>query len=431
MPRIHPKPDVVQGLIRLLPEGQRRVLRHTRDCPLCRSRARSELPTPRPAVRVEPREQGRLLLWDRSEDGYGIAVDRVLRGLQERLSGAAREQAAAPVLLAELTRHPAARRTMLPRNSARFRILALVNAILQASREATSKGAQQSQEWAELALELADMLDPERYGVQVIEDARARSWAAIANARRIAGDFLGAEQAFRAAEAHLRQGTRDPLERAQVLAYKASLYRAQSRYGEAVNLFRRALSIWLCAGEAQRAAESVIAWGLLCEESGDIDQAIRLLREADPLIRLRVDPRLALTLRHNLILCLLEAGKIREARVLLDRSRDLYQQARNPGFELRRKWLEARIVWELGDLAEAAGLLEQVREELAHQRNGYDMALCSLHLALVYGQLGRTGEGRRPAGEALFLFRSLQVSHEALASLIIYLQTSAAEPRST
>ncbi len=430
MPRIHPKPDVAQGLIRLLPEGRRRVLRHTRDCPVCRSQARSDL-SPRAAVCPEPREQGRLLLWNRSDDGYGIAVDRVLRGLQERLSEAAREQAAAPVLLAELTRHPAARRTMLSRNSARFRTLALVNTVLQASREATSKGARQSQEWAELALELADMLDPERYGVQVIEDARARSWAAIANARRIAGDFLGAEQAFRAAEAHLRRGTRDPLERAQVLAYKASLYRAQSRYGEAVNLFRRALSIWLCAGEAQRAAESVIAWGLLCEESGDIDQAIRLLCEADPLIRLRVDPRLALTLRHNLILCLLESGQIREARALFDHSRDLYQQASNPGFELRRKWLEARIAWGLGDLTEAAGLLEQVREELAQQRNGYDMALCSLHLGLVYSRMGRWDSTMRLASEAFFCFRSRRISRETLACLVVYLQASVAGSRST
>lgn len=420
MPRIHPKPDVAQGLIRLLPEGRRRVLRHTRDCPVCRSLAKSEPAAPRPAVRVENREHGHLLFWNHPNDDYSRVVDRALHGLRERLSAAAREQAAAPVLLAELARHPAVRRAMLPRNSSRFRTLALVNAILQASRETVTKDARQSREWAELALELTDLLDPERYGARMVEDARARSWAAVANARRIAGDFLGAERAFRAAEAHLRQGTRDPLERAQVLAYKASLRRAQGRYGEAVSLLRRSLSIWLCAGEAQRAAESVLVWGLLCNESGDLDQAIRLLREADPLIRLRVDPRLALTLRHNLILFLLDADHVREARALLDLSHDLYQEAGNPGIELRRKWLEAQITSRMGEPAEAARLLAQVREEFAELRNHYEMALCSLDLALVYIQLGRREEARRVTGEALFLCRSLRIPRETLASLILW-----------
>lgn len=429
MPRIHPKPDVAQGLIRLLPEGRRRVLRHTRDCPVCRSRARSEPPLPRPAVRVEPREHGRLILWNRSDDGYSVVVDRVLRDLQERLSDATREQASAPVLLAELTRHPAVRRAMLPRNSARFRTLALVNTVLQASREATSKDAQQSREWAELALELADLLDPERYGEQVIEDARARSWAAIANARRIAGDFLGAERAFLAAEAHLRRGTRDPLERAQLLSYKATLRRTQGQYRDALNLFRRALSIWLCAGEAQRAAESVISWSLTCRETGDLDQAIRLLREADPLVRLRIDPRLSLTLRHNLIGFLLEAGHTDEARALLDHSCHLYRQAGNPTFELRRKWLEARIASRRGELEEAIHLLRQVREGLAETCNGYEVASCTLSLVILFLRQGRQEEARQLASEALFLYRSLRTPREILASLILCV--ASVRPQST
>ncbi|HVR95264.1 MAG TPA: tetratricopeptide repeat protein [Thermoanaerobaculia bacterium] len=424
MPRIHPKPDVVQGLIRLLPEGRRRVLRHTRDCPVCRSRGRSEPAAPRPAGRRKP---GQLLLWKRSEDSYGLVVDRVLGRLRERLSDAAREQEAAPALLAELARHPAARRSMLSRNSARFHTLPFVHATLCASREATGKSAQQSQEWAELALELSDLLDPERYGVRVIEDARARSWAAIANARRIAGDLLAAERAFQAADAHLRQGTRDPLERAHVLAYKASLRRAQGWYEEAVSLFRRALSIWLCAGEAQRAAESVISWGLLCEETGDLEQAVRLFHEADPLIRLRIDLRLILMLRHNLIICLMKSGQAREARTLLDSSRDLYKQVGDPGIELRRKWLEGQIATELGELEEAARLLEEVREEFARICNGYEVTRCSLNLALIYVRLRRIDEARRLAYEALFLSRSWRISRQALASIVVCLQV----PKST
>ena len=90
------------------------------------------------------------------------------------------------------------------------------------------------------ALEIVDRLDPDWYGASNLADARSQAWRRIANARRSACDYAGAEAAFAHAEVHLREGWCDPLEKAQLLVVKAALRRAQRRYVEAESLFRRA-----------------------------------------------------------------------------------------------------------------------------------------------------------------------------------------------
>ena len=79
----------------------------------------------------------------------------------------------------------------------------------------------------------------------------------IGNACRAAADLDGAEEAFRQAAAALRQGTGDPMEKAQLLVYRAFLRQAQQRPDEAAVLFRRTVAIFLSAGDSLRAAESV------------------------------------------------------------------------------------------------------------------------------------------------------------------------------
>src|SRR6476469_644838 len=96
----------------------------------------------------------------------------------------------------------------------------------------------------------------------MLADARARCWMVIGNARRMAADLEGAQEAFGTASALLREGTGDPLEKAQLMTYKACLRRAQRRLEEAAGLFRRAISIFLSTEETQRAAEAIAGLAL-------------------------------------------------------------------------------------------------------------------------------------------------------------------------
>lgn len=403
MPKIYSKPELLRGLLEQLP-----VYR-----------------TPSPEIPI-PAGGARILPWRPSEADYGRAVDNVLASFRPRVSSAVREQAEAPALLDELLRHTPERRVVLVNNSGRFRSLALCALLLESSRQEGYKDPAEGERRADLVLALADRLDPEWYGARVLEDVRARSFMLIGNARRVASDLWGAEKAFRTAEAHLRQGTGDRLERARLLCFKACLRRAQRQFAEAARLFKRAASVFLAAGEAHSAAEAIIGLAVVCQYEGEPEEAIRLLGEAEGLVDPRVDPRLHLYVRFNRIVSLAEAGRSGEAAALLARSHD-FRQVSDPKRRLWLLWLKARIALGLGQLPQAARLLVRVRNGFVASGDGYRAALVCLSLAEVCARLGWTAATKRLASEVIPIFLSLGIVREALAARIVFEQAVTAE----
>lgn len=372
-------------------------------------------------------ESGRPL--PRIQPSYERILDRVLRKLEPQIRQAERERAEAPALLAELLRHLPGRREMLIRNARRFRSFSLCLRLLEQSRELALDDPREGEEWALLALRLADFLDPVVYGPGLIEDLRARGWTLLANARRIAGDHIRAERAFVRAEEHLRRGTRDRLERAQILVFKAILRRAQCQLQEAERLLRRALSIWLSAGESRRAIEAMLSWSLVYRELGKPERAIRLLREACELPAAVSDTRLRLAIHHHLAACLIDAGRFLDAEGMLLHNRDLYN--RMPGADLRQQWTEGLLAQGLGRTAEAEALFAELRDKFLRQGRTYEAAQVTAELALVYLQEGRASEAEDLAREAFAVFVALRVEREALASYLLALRAGArAIPRS-
>ncbi|HXO18695.1 MAG TPA: tetratricopeptide repeat protein [Thermoanaerobaculia bacterium] len=433
MPRIHPKADVMQALVEGLPEDQRKLLRHALGCGECQDllaellaagSAGSNTGSAQFPSTADRPPLGRVLPW--REHDYGRTIDGVLRRFQPRLSAAEREQAEAPAFLKELLRHPPERRLVLVRNSERFQSLALADLLLQASREEGYGDPRAGEQLASLALSLTETLDPQFFGARVLEDARARAWLAIANARRIASDLRGADEAVLAAEGRLREGTHDRLERARLLYYKASLRRAQRRFPESAALYERAIAIYLDNDEEHLAGEAMVARALACKEAGEPERAIGLLQEAGRLID-PADQRLRFWTCHNLIHVLAEAGRYLEAQALLARSAPLYRRFADAPTRLRLLWVRGRIARGVGRLEEAAGLFRQVRAGFIEQGIGYDAALVSLDLAGICAQLGETAEMKRLAEEMLPIFQSRDVHREALAALIVFQQAAAAE----
>jgi tetratricopeptide (TPR) repeat protein len=407
MPKIHPKPDALRGMWGLLPESRRRVLRHAHECAACRAA-------------LEAERAGPVYPLSRFGSGYDQALDRVLRDLEPHIRLANRERAEAPTLLAELQRHTPGRREMLVRNARRFRSFSLCLLLLDRCREVSPDDPRSGEAWALLALCLTDFLDPRVYGAGLIEDIRGRSWSFLANTRRISGDLLGAERAFLRAEEHLRRGTRDRLERAQTLVLKATLRRVQCRFGEAERLLRRALSIWLWAGESRRAIEAMITWSVVYADHGEPERGIRLLREASELPAALSDPCLALSIHHNLAMLLIEAEKFLEAEGLLLHNRELYGRVQFPGSsEGSRQWAEGTLARGLGRMEEAEACFTDLRSLFLQQGRTRDAALMSLELALICLSTGRAAKAKDLAHEALAVFSSLRVKREALAAFLL------------
>jgi tetratricopeptide (TPR) repeat protein len=408
MPRIHPKPEVFDGLLRFFPEERDRLRRY-----LVRESGRQK--------EVEGRSQ--ILPWRSSGSEYDQAIDNVLDRFRPCLDAAVREMAEAPILLAELLRSPAERWEDLARTDSRFRSLALCRLLLDRSYEDSLESPQLRERLAALALTITKSLDPERYGDRVLADARARAWIAIANARRVAGDLWGSESALQTAEEHLRRGMRDWLEKAQLLEYKACLRRAQQRFPEAARLFRRAVSISLYTGEARSAARAIVGLALVEQYRGEPERAIQLLEGATGLVDPWEDAHLHCCIEFNRINALVDAGRTFEAQALLARSLETFQVS-DEGFQLRVQWLEGRIALDLGRHAEAAALLDQVRQGFARRENSYEAAQASLELAALYARLGRVGEAQRLAREAQPIFQSLGIVRESIAASIVVRQAS-------
>jgi hypothetical protein len=212
---------------------------------------------------------------DRSGRGLGIAEPETARppgkdseptspllSVLERVrSTLDRERAAAPVFCAELLALPPEAALERIRREARFQTWGLCELLLAKSAElavapdATDPGAlnfAQAAHFAALALAGAERLAPSRHAVAVVEDLKARAWAAIGEARRRAADLAGAEEALRAAANCLSHGTGDLLVEARLLEFEAAVRRGQKRYKEAAAVLKLAAARYRETGEAER-----------------------------------------------------------------------------------------------------------------------------------------------------------------------------------
>jgi len=317
---------------------------------------------------------------------------------------------------------------MLIRNYLRFQNWGLLEQLINHAWNECFVDALSAESFAQLALDLTDLLDRNYYGVNRIEDMRARAWAFVGNARRIRFELDVAAEAFDRAFTHLRQGTGDILERALLFEFRASLLRAQRRSAEAERLLLRALRIYREVGEMHRAGRVLVGLSVGYEMVCTPERSIPLLYEALELIDAEREPRqLMWTAYHNLITALAEAGRSMEAQGLFIQARPLYARFPDSHTQNRRHWVTGRIARGLGQIREAETHLRAAQEGFIASGCADDASLVSLELAALYVEQNRTAELKQLAEEALAIFSSRQIHREALAAFSFLQQAALAE----
>jgi len=100
-------------------------------------------------------------------------------------------------------------------------------------------------------------------------------------------------------------------------------------------------------------------------------------------------------------------------------------------------WTQRRLLWLRGDTAAGQGDLAAAEQAYVETRDGfigqgigYDAAIVSLDLAVLYLRQGRGGDVRRLAEEMIPLFQAQDVHREALAALALF-QEAARQDRLT
>jgi tetratricopeptide (TPR) repeat protein len=151
-----------------------------------------------------------------------------------------------------------------------------------------------------------------------------------------------------------------------------------------------------------------------------LDRAIETTRAALEALPAETEPRTYVQGRYNLALYLTESGRFREAADLLEGDAELYARFPEPWTQLRRSWLQGKIAAGVGEVPAAERLFVETRDGFVRQGIGYDAAMVSLDLALLYLKDGRTGEVRRVAEEMVAIFSAQDVHREATAALLLF-----------
>ena len=306
-----------------------------------------------------------------------------------------------------------------------FRTPALAARVCAASLRAAPHNAREALELAELALSIAEQAPGE-------EDLRSRAqaycWAHVGNARRVANDLDGAEEAF-ARSWSLRQvgaeADSDLFPEWQLLSLEASLRRDQRRLPEALELLDHGQAV--CESGTVALSRILLKKETVLDLLGDIEAALAVLVEAAPLIEATGDSDLLLRLRFNMAVDLCHLQRYSEAAVLLPWIRELALEQANELDLLRVSWLAARVESGQGRTEEAIARLEQVRRDLAARELPYDAALASLDLAVLWLQTGHAAEVKALAVAMGWIFKTKGIQGEALAALRLFCEAARQE----
>jgi tetratricopeptide (TPR) repeat protein len=360
--------------------------------------------------------------------GYEAALDRVFSRISREEAAVEAARQRADDLYAELVQHPPAHQELLVQNSARFRDRMVCEKLLGASHEEGFREPARSLQLASLALRVAERLAEGGTDVDLLAGLRARAWAQVGNASRIGGDLYGAATAFQAADGLLAANPRVGLiDKAQVLSLKAVLCRERRQFAEAGRLFDRAIAIYRRLGQTNQMGRAVAQKALVLQQASDPKGCLALLHRALELVDPHDDPRTYLSVRHNLIVALVDDDRPREAFALLFHTRPLYLKIGDRMILLRLRWLEGQVAQALHRLEQAEAAFREVRQAFVELGIAYEVAQVSLDLAAVYAAQGRTAEMRRLAEEMLVFFESHQVHREAMAALALFCNAASRE----
>ncbi|HKI03231.1 MAG TPA: helix-turn-helix transcriptional regulator [Thermoanaerobaculia bacterium] len=299
-----------------------------------------------------------------------------------------------------------------------FQSWALAVRVCEASVRAAADKPEAALELADLALRIAEqVLGEEGWRCRV----KGYVWAHVANARRVANDFAGADEAFARAWDLWRAGAAvdpDLLPEWRMFDLEASLRREQHRFSEALALLDQAQAG--SRGEPVSTARILLKKEHVFEQMGDVQSALAVLAEAGPFVEASGDLHLLFALRFKEANNLCHLERYAEATGILPQVRELAVRLGNGLDLIRVVWLAAKVAAGQGRKEEATVGLEQVRRDFTVRQLPYDAARSSLDLAVLWIEAGRTAEVRELALAMTWIFKAQGIHREALAALSLF-----------
>ncbi len=297
----------------------------------------------------------------------------------------------------------------------RFSSVELFHLLREKSRDEGRQDRQRGIQLAELAL---DCLYASAADVEPAElrDLSALGWAWLANVRRLALDFPGAEEGFAEAESRLSEAS-DPMIWAEVLLLKATLRRYQLSLDDAMETVNRALGFYGPPHVSKLVAQLLITRADVYLEMGKSEVGIPDLEQAVVILDGLEEPYLQLVVYQQLTYFYTKAGLNQKAAYYLPKVRPLCEQLNLRSHLHIVQWSEGVLARDQGHAELAEQRLCEARTKLCEVGESYDHALCSVDLAILLSEQGRYTEVVRVALEAIEIFSHLKVHHDALSAI--------------
>jgi tetratricopeptide (TPR) repeat protein len=295
----------------------------------------------------------------------------------------------------------------------------LIDYLLDQSLALRNSDPEGMAEFAKAAKLVADRIHPRRYGRRILADLRARVWAILGNAYRVADKLSAAEAALGQAARSARRGTGSRALSALIEEVAAILYSDLRRFPESMAMLDRTIAYYSRRRDVQQIGRALISRGLITGYASEPELAVVFLTRGLRLIGpLGGGSALHLPAVHALALNLVEAGHCTVARVFLEKNERFYRRGGRLS-KLRLHWLKGKIAHGLGELGRAEADFHVARLGFKRVRQNYDAALVSLDLALLYTKQGKRIATLHVVDEMIGTFRSLGIAREAIASLLL------------
>lgn len=310
-------------------------------------------------------------------------------------------------------------RLLLVRDNPRLHTWGLQELLLEQAKTILSEDPLEALNLCHLALEIVHRLPFERYRRADVADLRAGALAAIANCKRLVGDFEGASEAVEQAMESLEWGTGDPLEEANILSIYGSLLTDLGKIDEAMEILGAA------ARDAREVGDSQLQAKLVLQQSSSIGwydsaRGLTLARKALGLLEPGRSPHLDLVARYQLMILNCELGEVREARALFESWRFLFREQANRAFwHSRLLQLEAALARREGHLETCESFLRELMEHYAERGLHHDLALTTLDLAEVLTACRRFAEAQDLLDGILPMFQQWRVSSDVLRAWLM------------
>ena len=361
-----------------------------------------------------------------AETGYEYALQALPAVLGRHASDLLKQSRQAERDLEELLAIPPAERlARIDRARSRFRGPVLAERLIEESRRRTPADPREGYDLAELARAVVHRSPdhPDTFSLLALASAQ------MANACRAGGDLRRAGEHFRYVRYLVsHEGVTDPLVLAQIDHLEGSLRKDQRRFEEAEALLTRAAMLFRISGAAVETARVLLILGELFFQQGLFGAGHR--DGPEPPWRdcrrrtSRACTSWAVTTWPSISP---RRGGSRRRPVWWRRTRISTGSIPEPWTQLRLSWLRGKIAAGLGETAEAERFFRETRDGFVRQGNGYDAAMASLDLALLYLKEGRTADVLPLAEEMVALFEAQDVHREALAAVLLFQEAAQRE----